>query len=144
MRKSVAVAVLMLFACPVPFVHGQKTRVGQGPSYAKPGVDYPLKAHIIGIHIRPGDCGGGERFGGNAACNDVIYADINVNGQKIECLGGPVYSAHWYEYRILPGDYQARALKSAPSKDDLPIHSGYELLLPEKRAWGCSVTGILE
>jgi hypothetical protein len=137
MRKFVV--ALALLACSI--VYGQKTRVGQGPAGVKPGVDFPLKVHITGIRIRPGFCGGNIA---NAACNDEIYVDMNVNGERIECLGGPVYSAHWYEHRIAPGDYQARLVKSVPSKDDLPMHTGYEVLLPERRAWGCSVTGTFE
>ena len=142
MRKFVV--LLALLACSMPLVYGQKTRrVGQGPALAKPGVDFPLKAHITAIHIRPGDCGGVGRFGENAACNDVIYAEINLDGKKIRCLGGPIYSAHWYEYRILPGDYRAPACEIRSLKGTIcRCILGYELLA-RKRAWGCSVSGLL-
>jgi hypothetical protein len=135
------VAVLFLLFCFMPLVHGQKTRVGQGPPYAKPGVDYPLKVHITGIRIGPSYCQGNN---GNPACNGVVYANMNVSGEKIECLGGPVYSAHWYEFRILPGNYQARLVKSDQSKDDMPTYQVYEVLLPERRVWSCAVTGFSE
>jgi hypothetical protein len=69
---------------------------------------------------------------------------MNVNGTKIECSGGAVYSARWYEFRIVPGDYQGRLVKSENSKNDMPNLQAYELLLPKGRAWSCTVTGIFE
>jgi hypothetical protein len=139
MRKFAS--VVLLLAVSMPLLYGQKSRVGQGPPFAKPKVDYPLKVHITGIRIHLSYCTG---FSGNPECNDEVHVNMNVNGKIIECSGDPVYSTHRYEFRILPGDYQARLVKSGPSKDDMPVYQVYELLLPERRAWQCIVTGFSE
>jgi hypothetical protein len=47
------VVVLSLLLCSITSAYGQKTRFGQTPLKAKPGIDYPIKVHISGIHIRP-------------------------------------------------------------------------------------------
>jgi hypothetical protein len=83
-------------------------------------------------------------FSANPTCDYAIHANVNVNGKRIECSGDKVYYPHRYEFRILPGDYQARLVKSEPSKDDMPVYQVYELLLPERRAWQCVVTGFYE
>lgn len=76
MRKSV---VYLLVFCSLPFLYGQKTRIGQPPPTAKKGVDYPIAIHVSGIHVRT-PCKGEN-------CSDVVYADATVDGKKIELMG---------------------------------------------------------
>jgi hypothetical protein len=125
-------------------MHGQKTRFGQELPHAKPGDDYPIKVHISEKHYR------GEYFGSQA--EDVIYADAVINGKKVELRGyqGTVnqypYGHPLKYFNLALGDYQARLLKySNKSKvDDTPLFEVYELVLPDKTVWRCTVTGISE
>jgi hypothetical protein len=123
-------------------MHGQKTRLGQELTHAKPGVDYPIKVHISGKHYRD------EYFGSQA--QDVIYADAVMKGKKIELRGyqeADFQYPHGHPlkfYKLPLRDYQARLLKDSPKVDDAPLFQVYELLLPDKTVWSCTVTGISE
>ncbi|MGB8028975.1 MAG: hypothetical protein WCF30_04840 [Terracidiphilus sp.] len=134
MRKLAA--VLLLGVCYFPCLYGQKTRIGQPPPKAMPGVDYPLRVHISGIHVRT-PCRG-------EVCRDVVYVDAVLNGKKIELMGDWIWFPGYYELAISPGDYQARLLKDSPKKNAAPIFQEYELVLPERTVWRCTVTGISE
>ncbi|MGB9408535.1 MAG: hypothetical protein WCA89_13430 [Terracidiphilus sp.] len=144
MKKFVVVIFLLL--CTATSIYGQKTRYGQEPPYAKKGVDYPIKVHISGTHIRK-DCNEhwyqrNARSNGDVICIDVVYADAIVNGMKLEVMGDWSYSN--YQHSLLPGDYNARLLKADHQKDESPIHQVYELVLPDRHVWRCTVTGISE
>jgi hypothetical protein len=125
---------LFFLAC-LPLLYGQKTRAGQKPPYAKPGVDYPVKVHISGIRIRH-DCEQGT-------CWDAIHADAVVDQKKLELTGGFLYQPHYYQLNLLPGDYAARFLR-AKKGATAPLFDEYELLLPDRHVWRCAVTGIFE
>jgi hypothetical protein len=87
MRKSAAILLLLL--CFSSFVYGQKTRFGQAPR-AKQGVDYPLKVHVSGIHIRTyyeSPSWLGPNFLAQERNQDVAYADAVLDRKKIELLG---------------------------------------------------------
>jgi hypothetical protein len=116
-------------------VHGQKTRFGQDLPLAKPGVDYPIKVHISGVHYR-GEYIGSDQYDG------VIYADAIMNGMKVELKGGQGVPSHYYKLSL--GDHQARLLKDSQKIRDTPIFQEYEVVLPDRTIWRCTVTGILE
>ena len=59
-------------------------------------------------------------------------------------MGDWIWSPGYYELAIAPGDYQARLLKNAAKKNAAPIFQEYELILPERTIWHCTVTGISE
>ena len=134
MRKFAA--ILFITICCFPFLYGQKTRIGQAPPKARAGIDYPIKVHISGIHVRT-PCRG-------EVCRDVVYADAIVNGKKIELMGDWIWFPGFYRLAVAPGDYQARLLKDAPKEGTTPIFQEYELILPERTIWRCTVTGISE
>jgi hypothetical protein len=139
MKKLVAVLFLLLFTA--SSIYGQKTRYGQEPPYAKKGVDYPIKVHISGIHIRQYcTTQWGERY--VSSCDDVLYADMILNGKKFELRGDWAYSN--YQLHLLPGDYDARLLKANHQTDEFPINDVYEVLMPDKRVFRGTVTGISE
>jgi hypothetical protein len=116
-------------------MHGQKTRLGQGLPHAKPGDDYPIKVHISGLHYR------GEYIGSGQTA-DVIYADAVMNGKKVELQGDREVPFQYYKLPL--GDYQARLLKDPHKMGDTPIFQIYEVVLPDRTVWRCTVTGILE
>ena len=124
-------------------MHGQKTRFGQELPNAKPGNPYPIKVHISGLHYR------GE-YVGSGQDQDVIYADAVMNGKKVEFRGyqgADFQYPHGHPlkyYKLLLGDYQARLLKDSPKTYEAPLFQVYELVLPDKTVWRCTVTGILE
>jgi hypothetical protein len=139
MRKYIVLLSLLL--CSIAPIYGQKTRWGEEPPYAKKGVDYPIKVHISGAHLRQ-FCTPqwGERY--VSSCDDVLYADVILNGKKLELRGDWAYSN--YQLRLLPGDYDARLLKANHQTDDFPINDIYEVLMPDKRVFRGTVTGISE
>jgi len=118
-------------------VYGQKTRYGQELPNAKPGVDYPIKMHISGLHYREEDIGSGQLV-------DVIYADAVMNGRKIELTGGRREWLPFQAYKLSLGDYQARLLKEPDKAINTPIFQEYEVVLPDRKVWRCTVTGVSE
>ena len=147
MKKFVAVLILLL--CSTSLIYGQKTRFGQEPPFAKHGVDFPIKVHISGMHIRQyckTDIGErltpsnvGDRY---ISCDDVLYADVILNGKKLELRGDWAYPN--YQLRLLPGNYDARILKAKGQTEDFPINDVYEVLMPDKRVFRGTVTGFSE
>jgi hypothetical protein len=116
-------------------MQGQKTRLGQELPRARPGVDYPIKMHISGIHYR------GEYIG-SGQTKDVIYADAVVNGKKVELRGDREVP---FQYFKLPlGDYQARLLKDPHKLNDMPLFQVWEIVLPDRTVWPFTITGISE
>jgi hypothetical protein len=134
------VAVVLLFFCLSASVFAQKVRYGQELPKAKAGVDYPIRIHVSGIHLRPYCKNAG---GDDAWCSDVIYTDAAMNGQKIELMGNQVWLP-FAPVALVPGDYQARLLKPGHREGANPIGEKYELLLPDRTIWRCTVTGISE
>jgi hypothetical protein len=132
------VAAVLLIVCSVALVSAQKTRFGQGPPKAKAGVDYAIKVHISGIHLLP-FCSGTA----NASCYTAIYVNATVNGQKVELMGSQIWGSG-QSIRLVPGDYQARLLKAPRPAGANPIDDKYELVLPDRTVWQCTVTGISE
>jgi hypothetical protein len=132
MRRLV---VLFVIACALPF-YAQKTRMGQPPPTAKPGVDYPIAVHVSGIHVRT-PCKGEN-------CHDVVYADAIVDGKKVELMGDWIWYRDYYRLALFPGDYKGRLLKESARNDAGPIFQEYELLMQENTIWHCTVTGIDE
>ena len=130
------IVVLFLLLCSTSLIYGQKTRYGQAHR-AKQGVDYPLKVHVSGIHLRTYYVGQNEN-------KDVAYADAVLNGKKIELLGAWTWISGSYQTPLSLGDFQARLLKDSPKMSVSPIGQEYELLLPEGIAWRCTVTGVSE
>jgi hypothetical protein len=122
-------------------MYGQKTRFGQELPHAKPGDDYPIKMYLSEKHYR-------REYVGSGQDRDVIYADAVINGKKVELRGnqGADFQypyGHPLKYFKLPlGDYQARLLKDSQNVDDAPLFQVYELVLPDKTVWRCTVTGI--
>ncbi len=125
--------VLLFFACFLPAVCGQKTRPGQLPS-ARPGVTYPVKVHISGVRVRRGAEG---------SCT-AVYADASIEGKKIELMGCEVAYPTYKRFNVLPGDYDARILKDPQKVNGTSLYREYELVLPDKVNWQCTVTGIFE
>jgi hypothetical protein len=133
------VAALFLLLCTTSLICGQKTRYGQPPPKAKPGVDYPIKVHISGIHLRP-YCTG---IGKETSCENAVYADAIMNGTRIELMGNSeTRSLKFLE--SLPGDYQARLMKDNSNAGLLAIGQKYGLVFPDRTIWQGTVTGISE
>ncbi len=143
MRK-VSIVFLLCFCSLAMF--GQKTRYGQSP-HAKQGVDYPLKVHISGIHLRTyyaSPSWFGPNFLDTERDKDVAYADAVLNGKKIELLGAWEWISGSYQTPLSLGNFQARLLRDSPNGSVAPIGQQYELLLPGRIVWRCMVTGISE
>jgi hypothetical protein len=134
--------VVLLLCLGSTAVNAQKWRPGQPPPHAKPGIDYPIKVHVYGIHLRNEYDGGGQRA-------SLIYADATMEGKKIElCFNLEPYP--WFHtVPVLPGDYQARLLKDSPKKgayktSDPRLEQEYEFVMPDRSLLDSTVTGIAE
>lgn len=122
--------------------NGQKWRPGQPPPHAKPGVDYPIKIHIYGIHLRDEYYGSGQR-------DALVYADATMDGKKIELRLKLEPFPGYHTDPVLPADYSARLLKDSPEKSpyktsDSRIEQQYELVMPDGVLLTSTVTGISE
>jgi hypothetical protein len=133
--------VLLLCLCSFG-ANGQKWRPGQPPPHAKPGVDYPIKIHVYGIHLRDEYYGSGQR-------GAVVYADAIMGGKKIELCFNLEPIPWFHTDPVLPGDYRARLLKDSPKKSpyktsDSRIDQQYEFVMPDGTLLPSTVTGISE
>ena len=134
MRRSFVTLVICICSL---VVYGQKTRYGQEAPYAKPGVDYPIKMHISGLHYR-GENRGSDQF------EDIIYADAVMNGSKIELRGDPRQWLPFQAFNLSLGDYQARLLKGSDKASNTPMFQEYEVVLSNRKVWRCIVSGVSE
>lgn len=135
--KKLAVVLFMIVGF-LPFLSGQKTRLGSLPK-AKPGVEYPLKVHISKVGVRK-ECP--ARLN-NEPCNE-LDVDAVIDGKKIGLRGVDVSYPSYTRFKVLPGDYDARLLKDSPKGEPAGLYREYELLLPGKVIWRCTLTGISE
>jgi hypothetical protein len=139
MRKFFVVLLLCLgsFAA-----NGQKWRPGQPPPHAKPGIDYPIKIHVSGIHLR-------NEYAGQDLRASIIYADATMDGKKIELRFNLEPYPWFHTAPVLPGDYQARLLKDSPRKgayktSDSFLNQEYEVVMTDKTLLNAALTGVAE
>jgi hypothetical protein len=135
--RQLSVIVVLCF-CSLA-LYGQKTRYGQTPANAKPGVDYPITMHITGLHIRT-HCV--YPWVGALTCGDVLYVDSVFDGIKIELMGD--FNSSAFFDNLSPGDYQARLAAKNPGAILTSFGQKYELLLPNNAVWVGSITGYSE
>jgi hypothetical protein len=140
--KKVAVAMVILLCCLPLF--GQKTRYGQGLPKAASDVDYSIKIHVYGVHIRP-YCQIHAAGVIPVSCMDVIYADVIANGKKFELRGdSDIHLDPYHPLAISLGDYRGRTTNSTPGTDVVDLGSKYDLVLTDNKVLHCTVTGISE
>jgi hypothetical protein len=135
--KKLAVALLLL-SC-VPVLPAQKTRFGQPPPKAKPGVNYPLKVHISSIHLSSATPV--HEFGCDG-CYDMIRVDAAIEQKNVELTGYFLYT--FSQVQLTPGDYYARLVKAVHDSHTAPLFNEYEIVLPDRTIWRGTVTGISE
>ncbi len=124
----------ILFLCSIASAQG-KYRLGQYPVGQNPN-DYTINVHISATHYR--QCAIPES---NAGCGEGIYVDAILNGKKIELFGSvdkrqlPL---------IVPGDYKAMLSKKPRTNGSEVLFQSYLVLLPDRSAWPCEITGFSE
>jgi hypothetical protein len=128
------VALSFLVVCSIASAQG-KYRAGQSPTNQNPA-DYTIKLHISATHFRP--C---AVIGVNAICGEGLYADAVIDAKKFEIFGG--VDKHQAAL-IAPGDYLAMLPKKPRNGGQAVLGQGYYVLLPNKTAWICSITGLSE
>jgi len=130
-RRVLVFGAIFLFSVSI---YGQKVRFGQPLPDAKPGVDYPIQAHIYAVHLCT-ECS-------QASCTDVVYSDALVNGKKLEFRSSSYLP--YIPQTISLGDYHARVVKAASGSSPGEIGDTYELVVQGNKALRCMVTGISE
>ncbi len=132
------VAVMFFLLCSTSFLDGQKTRLGQKQERPNPA-DFNVKIHISASHIRP-YC---TEIGSQIVCNEALFADVPMNGKKLE-FKGPAQVLQHSSVLIIPGDYPARITKDVHNSDSTLLSQEYDVLLPDNRVWHCVTAGISE
>jgi len=126
--------MLLFFLCTMASAQG-KYRAGQDPINQSPN-DYTIDVHISATHFR--HCATVED---NARCLPGLYIDAVMDGKKIELFGS---TDEHQSVLIVPGDYRAMLLKKPRSSRSEALFQRYYLLLPDKTAWPCEITGLSE
>jgi hypothetical protein len=140
--KRISLSALVLMSL-MSVGFSQKIRYGQELPKAKAGVDYPIKIHLSGVHLRS-YCKVSGAQAGYAECEDACYADALLNGAKIELMGYCNWTKAKAPDLIGLGDYQARLIKGMPKNGTGQIGEEYELILADRTIWRTTVTGISE
>jgi hypothetical protein len=126
--------VLSLFLCSMASAQG-KYRPGQYPANQNPN-DYTVKLHISATHFRQCDA-----VGFNAPCHEGVYVDATLTGKKVELFGAVDKRQ---SLLLIPGDYRAMLPKKARAGGSQVLFQQYYVLLPDKTAWPCEITGFSE
>ena len=132
MKRLFALSILLL--CSIASAQG-KYRAGQYPVNQNPA-NFTIKVHITATHFRP--C---AVLAVNTYCGEGLYAEAILDGRKFEIFGG--VDKHQASL-ILPGDYLAMLPKKPRYGGQAVVGQGYYVLLPDKSAWICSITGLSE
>jgi len=113
-----------------------KYRLGQPPVDQDPA-DYPIKLHISATHFRP-YCTGSLH---EVSCTDGLYVDASLNGKKVELFGG---IDKRQSSQIVLGEYLAMLPKKPRYGGQAVVGQRYYVLLPDRSAWICGITGLSE
>ena len=142
MKKTVVMVAIILLGCSPLF--SQKTRFGQGLPKASPGVDYSIKSHVYGVHIRP-YCQVHAASVMPVSCMDVVYVDVIANGKKFELRGDSDIHLDPLHLLTVPlGDYSGRLTDSTSGTDAIALGGKFDLVLADSRVLHCTITGISE
>jgi hypothetical protein len=125
---------------PCPFsvldrIGPRKVPTGQYPVNQNQN-DYTINVHVSATHFR--QC---ATVGLNAPCGEGVYADAVLNGKKVELFGS--VDKH-QALLIVPGDYRAMLPKKPRASNTVVFFQDYYVLLPDKTAWPCEITGFSE
>lgn len=124
----------VFLTCSIASAQG-KYRPGQYPVNQNPDA-YTIRVHIYATHFRP--CGSAELA---TDCAVGIHADAILDGKKVELSGGAdKHQAHF----IATGDYRAMLVKKPRADGREILFQRYYLLLPDRTAWLCEITGFSE
>jgi hypothetical protein len=129
-------AVLIFWGCSIASAQG-KYRFGQQNPADQNASNYSIKVHISATHLR--SCTWVSEYG---RCYDALYVDAVLNGKKLELVG--VVDKKTPPMLIAPGDYVACPTIKPHDGGGPVFYQGYFVLLPNKTAWPCSVTGFSE
>jgi hypothetical protein len=132
MKRSFVLSIL--FLCSIASAQG-KYRLGQPPADQNPN-DYTIKVHVSATHFR--QC---ATVGYHSECGEGIYLDAILNGKKVELFGA--VDKH-QSALIVPGDYRAMLPKKPRVGGSEVLFQNYYVLLPDKSAWPCEITGFSE
>ena len=130
MKRMLALSILLL--CSMASAQG-KYRWGHKPTSQNPD-DYSIKVHISATHFR-------TFCSGNSPCSNGVYLDAVLDGQNVELFGN--LDKHQSE-QIELGDYLAMLPQKPPYAGLAVVGQRYYVLLPDRSAWVCHITGLSE
>ena len=128
------VAVLFFLLCSTSLLYAQKMQNEQN-TVKTDTANQTITAHISASHLQT------ECF--NNVCSWKLYADVILNGKKIELEGSAIITTNNYSL-IKPGDYQIRLTKDIHNTDRTLFSQAYDLLMPDGAVWHCFTAGISE
>ena len=131
---KISLVLPILFLCSIASAQG-KYRPGQYPINQNPN-DYTINVHVSATHFR--QC---ATAGTTPPCGQGVYVDAILNGKKVELFGG--VDKHQAPL-IVPGDYRAMLPKRPRPSSSEVLFQNYYVLLPDKTAWLCEITGFSE
>jgi hypothetical protein len=111
----------------------------QSSQKTKAAADHPLTVHVSASRIQY-NC----PIASNGCSSSDLYADVTVNGKKLQLMGTTQIVRKVLPSPLLPGDYPARILSDTPAAGGSLDRQEYELVLADGTTWHALVTGITE
>jgi hypothetical protein len=111
----------------------------QSSQKTKADVAHPLTVHVSASHIQY-NC----PIASNGCSSSDLYANVTVNGKKLELMGPAQIVRKVQPSVLLPGDYPARILSDTQAAGGSLARQEYELVLADGTVWHALVTGITE
>jgi hypothetical protein len=112
---------------------------GQSGQKAKAGADHPLTVHVSASRIQY-NC----PIASSGCSSSDLYADVIVNGKKLELMGPTQIVRKVLPSVLLPGDYPARIVSDTQAAGGSLARREYELVFADGTLWHALVTGITE
>jgi hypothetical protein len=111
----------------------------QSSGKAQTDVAHPLTVHVSASRIQY-NC----PIASSGCSSSDLYADVTVNGNKLQLMGPTQIVRKVLPSVLLPGDYPARILSDTQAAGGSLARQEYELVLADGTVWHALVTGITE
>jgi hypothetical protein len=111
----------------------------QSSQKTKADIAHPLTVHVSASRIQY-NC----PIASSGCSSSDLYAEVTVNGKKLELMGPTQIVRKVPASVLLPGDYPARIVSDTHAAGGSLARQEYELVLADGTLWRAQVTGITE